>query len=119
MLLSYYNQTNEKGGCIMDEQKFEKTLKDAKWFSIILLVLSVIIFVLSYKTMNTISIISSIIQLALLLGAAMGCSKRMMYGPVCGVVVAILMIISLSILDIILGILFLIECINLIKYMKK
>lgn len=105
----------------MDEQKFEKTLKDVKWFSIIILVLALIMtFInLSSGTLKGLAIITTILQIALLLGTIIGCNNRMMYGPVCGVIVAILMILSFSIIDIIIGILYLVECINLIKYMKN
>lgn len=105
----------------MDEQKFQKTLKDAKWFSIIILVLLLIMFfiTLSSGALKGLAIITIILQIALLLGTIIGCHNRMMYGPVCGVVVSILMILSFDILDLIFGILFLIECINLIRYMKK
>lgn len=105
----------------MDEQKFEKTLKDAKWVSIIVLVLALIMtFINLYSgALKGLSIITTILQIALLLGTIIGCNNRMMYGPVCGVIVAILMILSFSIIDIIIGILYLVECINLIKYMKN
>lgn len=105
----------------MDEQKYEKTLKDAKWFSIIVLVLVLIMFFISLSSgaLKGLAIVSVILQIALLLGTIIGCSNRMLYGPICGVVVAILMILSFSIIDIILGVLFLIECINLIRYMKN
>ena len=52
------------------------------------------------------------------LGTIIGCNKRMLYGPICGVVVSILMILNFNLIDIILGILYLVECISLIKYMK-
>lgn len=105
----------------MDEQKFEKTLKDVKWFSIIVLVLALIMTFmnLSSGSLKGLTIITTILQVALLLGTIIGCNNRMMYGPVCGVIVAILMILSFNIIDIIIGILYLVECINLIKYMKN
>ena len=104
----------------MDEQKFEKTLKDAKWFAVILLVLNLIMFFVYFSsaTLNSISIIIKFFQFALFLGTIIGCNKRMMYGPICGVVVSILMILNFNLIDIILGILYLVECINLIRYMK-
>ena len=58
------------------------------------------------------------VQSNLFLGTIIGCNKRMMYGPICGVVVSILMILNFNLIDIILGILYLVECISLIKYMK-
>ena len=105
----------------MDEEKFEKTLKDAKLFSIIVLVLVIILLVLTLVSgqLKTPIIISSIIQIALLIATAVGCSKKMLYGPICGVIVSILMILSLSIIDLIIGIVYLCECINLIRYMNN
>lgn len=105
----------------MDEQKFEKTLKDVKGVSIIVIILVAIMFFinLSSGALKGLAIVIPILQIALCLGTVIGCNKRMIYGPVCGVVVAILMILSFSILDIIIGILYLIECINVIRYMKN
>lgn len=105
----------------MDEQKFEKTMKDAKWFSIIILILVLVMFFinLSSGALKGLTLITTLLQIAILLGAIIGCSTRKMYGPICGVVVAILMILSFSILDMIIGVVFLIECINLIKHMKN
>lgn len=105
----------------MDEQKFEKTLKDAKWFGVLLLIFNLIILFanISNGTFTGLAIIIKCLQIVLFLGIIIGCSKRMMYGPICGVIVSILMILSFSIIDIILGIIYLIECINLIKYMKN
>lgn len=105
----------------MDEQKFEKTLKDVKGVSIIVIILVAIMFFmnLSAGALKGLALIIPIFQIALCLGTIFGCNNRMMYGPVCGVVVAILMILSFSIIDIIIGILYLVECINLIKYMKN
>ena len=105
----------------MNDEKFEKILRDVKWVSIFILVLVVIMFIknLSVGALNTLSIIIKFIQIALLLGTAIGCKNRMLYGPICGIITAILMILALNIFDTILGIAFLIECVTLIKYMKN
>lgn len=105
----------------MDEQKFEKTLRDVKGVAIIVIVLVAIMFFmnLSAGALKGLAIVIPILQVALCLGTVVGCNNRMMYGPVCGVVVAILMILSFSIIDIIIGILYLVECINVIRYMKN
>lgn len=105
----------------MDEQKFEKALRDVKWVSIIILVLFLIIFLVNFSSgaLKGLAMITTLFQIALLLGTIIGCKNRMMYGPICGVVVAILMILSFSIIDIIIGIFYLIDCITLIKYMKN
>ena len=106
----------------MDEQKFEKLLKDAKYFSIIILVLALISFIVNLLSSNIggpLSIILLILQILLLLGTAIGCNNRKMYGPICGTIVSILMIVSFSIINIILGIIFLIECMYIFKYMNN
>lgn len=105
----------------MGEQKFEKTLKDVKGVSIIVIILVAIMFFMNISSgaLKGLALIIPIFQIALCLGTILGCNNRMMYGPICGVVVAILMILSFTIIDIIIGILYLVECINLIKYMKN
>lgn len=105
----------------MDEQKFKKTLKDVKGVAIIIIILVAITLFsnLSSGALKGLSIIIPIFQIALCLGAIIGCNNRMMYGPICGVIVAILMILSFSFIDVFIGILYLVECINLIKYMKN
>lgn len=105
----------------MNEEKFEKTLKDVKWTSIVILILVVILYILTISTADfkIIQMVSFVLQVLLLVATAIGCENKMMYGPVCGTIVSILMILSLSIIDMIIGIFLLIECINLIRYLKK
>lgn len=105
----------------MNEQKFQKALRDTKWFSVFLLILILIIFVgtLFMGNNSFLIIVIRFLQLALTIGAVVGCNKELMYGPVCGVILSILMILSFSFFDIILGIAFLIDCINVIRYMKN
>ena len=95
----------------------EKSLNNAKWFAVGLLVLTIIIFfiTLSNGSLNIISIISFVIQLALIIGTIAGCNKQMKYGPICGIIFSILMILSFNIINIIFGVLFLIDCIKILK----
>ena len=118
----------------MTEKKYESLLKGVRNFSFLLLVLAFIsIFPFLEGELNWVAIISLIFQAFLLLATIIGCSNRKIYGPICGVINAILMIIStflnigtldtfeiiLCVLDSLLGVVFLIVCIMLIKYMKK
>lgn len=105
----------------MSEEKFEKTLKDIKWFSIIILVLTMIVFIynVSRSALNMFQIVSYIIEVLLFVGIIISCYKKTIYAPILGIVVSILMIIALDIIDIILGIALLLKCISLMKYMKK
>ena len=102
-------------------QKFKKILKDVKWSSIILLVLVLILFFINIAagTLSGLSTMSIILQIVLLLGTIVGCNNEMLYGPICGTVVAILMILSFTIVTVIIGVAYLLECISLIKYMQN
>ena len=108
----------------MDEKKFKRTLNDVKWFAIIILILLIIMFFydIHLDNLNTITITVKTIQFAILLGTIIGCNNRKIYGPICGIIISVLMMLSilaLDIIDMILGICLLIECIKLLKYMKK
>lgn len=105
----------------MDEQKFEKTLKDVKGVSIIAIVFVLIAFfvILSSGSLTVLALASLLVRMALCIGTIIGCNNRMIYGPVCGVVVSILMILTFDIIVAIIGIIYLIECINVIRYMKN
>lgn len=105
----------------MDEQKFEKTLKDVKLSAIVIWILIIASFVLKLingtKAMPL--LIGIIINSALLLGTIIGCNKKRIYGPICGIVVGILMFLSWDIISMVIGIILLIECVNLIKNMES
>ena len=105
----------------MDEQKYEKILKDVKWSSIILFVLVSFLLCINIMSGNLsgLSAVVVVIRIVLLLLTIVGCNNKMLYGPICGVVVAILMILSFSIVAIIIGFAYLLECISLIKYMQN
>lgn len=100
----------------------DKAFSNAKWFAIGLLVLAIIVLIFNFvasPSQNIIKIVSYSIQIILLLATAIGCGKKMLYGPVCGIVVSILLIISLDIISLIFGILYLIDCIKLVKFIKN
>lgn len=95
----------------------DKSFKNAKWFAVGLLVLVLIVFILSFlgKTYTTITLVVYIGMIAALIGTIIGCNNQTMSGPVCGIIVCALMIIFGGIIEKILGILYLIDCIKLIK----
>ena len=105
----------------MNEQEFLQKLKGGKIISIIILAIASISIIVDFSSenINTFSIASATFQMLLVLGSIIGCNSHMIYGPICGAIVAILMILSFAIIDIIIGILFLKECIVLVKYMQK
>ena len=105
----------------MNDEKYEKALKNARWVALFVLALVIIMFVINIAggTMTTVQIISGIIQMALLIATAVGMKRRAMYGPICGVIVSILMILALGLIDIIIGICYLIDNINIMRHMKN
>ena len=96
---------------------YEKAVKNAKWFAVGILVLAIIIFF--FKTLNTLSIIIGIAQLIVIIATIKGLNDNQKYGAICGIIVSVLLILNLDIISIIFGILYLIDCIKLINYMKN
>lgn len=105
----------------MNDEKYEKALKNARWVALFVLVLVIIMFVVNIAsgTMTTVQMIFGIIQMALLIATAVGMKQRAMYGPLCGVIVSILMVLALDLIDIIIGICYLIDNINIMRHMKN
>lgn len=118
----------------------EKKFKDAKWFAVGLLVLVVIIFIsniVKYNTyMNSLSnrlygittgnfqeftsiIIPFIIHIAVLIITIVGCHNKKIYGPICGIIFSVLLIISKDIISLVFGILYMIDCIALINFLNQ
>lgn len=99
----------------------EKLLKNSKWVAIIILVLVILLFIATIigKQLTTTKLISFIIQIALLVATAVGMKQHSLYGPICGVIVSILLILSLDIFSLIIGICYLIDNINIIRHMKN
>lgn len=98
---------------------FEKALKNAKWFAVGILVLSIISFVLKIISgaASPLIIILGLAQLIIIILAIKGFNDEQMYGPICGIIVSVLLILNLNIISIIFGILYLIDCIKIKKYM--
>lgn len=65
----------------MNDEKYEKALKNARWVALFVLVLVIIMFVLQIVSgqMKTVTMISGIIQIALLIATAHGMKQRAMY----------------------------------------
>lgn len=60
-----------------------------------------------------------VLQIAFIVATVKGCSDKKIYGPICGIIVSILLILARDIIDIIFGVLYLIDCIKLVNYMRK
>ena len=62
----------------MDNEKYEKALKNARWVALFILVLVIIIYVIGIISgqMSAVQMVSGIIQMILLIATAVGMKKR-------------------------------------------
>lgn len=69
----------------MDDENYEKGLKSARIVAFVVLALVIIEFIFLIVTgqMKTATMISGIIQMALLVATAHGMKEKAMYGPIC------------------------------------
>lgn len=70
-------------------------------------------------TLNTLSIIIGIAQLLVIIATIKGLNDNQKYGAICGIIVSVLLMLNRDIISIIFGILYLIDCIKLMNYMKN
>ena len=100
---------------------YEKAIKNAKWFAVGILVLAIIAFCLRAfgGTLNTLSIVITIAQLAVIIATIKGLNDNQIYGAVCGIIVSVLLMLNRDIISIIFGILYLIDCVKLVNNMKN
>lgn len=98
----------------------DKAFKNAKWFAVGLLVLFLIVFIMTIigKSYETLTIITHMGIIVLLIGTIVGCHNQTMLGPICGIIVSVFLIIFSGIIEKILSIFYLIDCIKLVKYMN-
>lgn len=100
---------------------YEKAVKNAKWFAVGILVLAIIAFCIRAfgGTLDTLSIVVGIAQLVVIIATIKGLNDEQMYGAVCGIIVSVLLMLNRDIISIIFGILYLIDCIKLVNYIKN
>lgn len=100
---------------------YEKAIKNAKWFAVGILVLALIAFCIRIfgETSSSLTIILGIAQLVVIIATIKGLNDEQMYGAVCGIIVSVLLMLNRDIISIIFGILYLIDCIKLVNYMKN
>ena len=105
----------------MYDDKYVKSLKNAKFVAIFLLVLVVIALIINLASGVTYMplILGRLFQIALLIGTAVGMSNEATYGPICGIIVSILLILAFDILDVALGICYLIDNVKILKQMNN
>ncbi len=100
---------------------YEKAIKNAKWFAVGILVLALSAFCIRIFGGNSssLTIILGIAQLVVIIATIKGLNDNQMYGAICGIIVSVLLMLNRDIISIIFGILYLIDCIKLVNYMKN
>ena len=106
---------------MMDEKNLNRMYKDIKWFSVIILIGLAIILLIEVisGSMSPSLIIIILIQMILLSLTIEGCINKKIYGPIAGIIVAITMTIFLTLVSFLIGTILFIECVVLIKNIKK
>ena len=99
---------------------FEKAVKNAKWFAVGILVLAILGFIIKVSNGNVgvFTIIIGIAEIAVIIATIKGLNEGQMYGAICGIITSVLLMISKDLISIVFGILYLIDCIKLVNYMK-
>mgnify|MGYP004587872049 FL=1 len=100
---------------------YEKAIKNAKYFAIGILVLAILVFCFNLFSggLNTLSIFIGIAKLIFIFATIKGLNEEQLYGPICGIIVSVLMILNRDIISIVFGILYLIDCIKIVNYMRN
>lgn len=98
-----------------DKIDMDKSFKNAKWFAVGLLVLILFILSIIGGVYISISLVVYVGLIITLIGTIWRCSSQTMLGPVCGIIVCALLILFGGLIEKIFGILYLIDCIKLIK----
>lgn len=93
--------------------EIEKKVKYCKQYSIIYFILSILAFIY-YATQGTILFLN-ILAAILFLVCFIGSGKQAKYGPISGIIGCIMMIATFNLIEIILAIFLLINCINLLR----
>lgn len=93
--------------------EIEKQAKYCKQYSMIYFVISVIaiIMYLMQGTLLYLNIVAAILFLLCFIGSG----KQEKYGPICGIIASIMLILTFNILEIIFAIFLLVNCVNLLK----
>ena len=102
----------------MSDEKIEKTIKDVKGVGIVILVINIVylIIILTSGRMNGIAtlILSSIFIVV----TNIGYNQRKIYGPICGILAAILLFLCGDVILGVTGLIYFIANVYLIKYLK-
>ena len=97
----------------------DKPLKKLMRCSIVCMVLFIMFIVTNRDNMFVLANLLSFICIPLLLLNYIGTSTQRIYGPICSLIVSIILIATLNVINIIFGLSLLINSVNAIKVLKK
>lgn len=103
----------------MTEEEFQKKLSGTKVFCIIIGVLFAIILLVSIFAQSYFTLAISLVCIVLLFLFYSLTKKKKIAGPIIGIIIGSLYILQFNIVTIIIGILLIIDCASLIKYINS
>lgn len=103
----------------MTEEEFQKKLKGTKVFCIILSILFTILLIVSIVAKSYFSMAISLVCIVLLFLFYSLTKKKKIAGPIIGIIIGSVYILQFNILTIVIGILVIIDCASLIKYINS
>ena len=103
----------------MSEEDFQRKIKWTGIFCIIVGILFVIGFILSILGGNIINIISSLVYITLLVLFYTLSKSKKIAGPILGIILGALYILQFTNVGIVIGVLLIVDCTAMIKYISS
>lgn len=104
---------------VVSDEEFEKKLRGTKWFSITLSVINSITLLAGIYLKNWYIVFLELVIITVLILFYVLTKKRMIAGPIIGIVLGILYIMSFNIISIALGIVVILDSIVMYKYISN
>ena len=104
---------------VVSDEEFEKKLRGTKWFSITLSVINSITLLAGIYLKNWYIVFLELVIITVLILFYVLTKKRMIAGPIIGIVLGILYIMSFNIISISLGIVVILDSIVMYKYISN
>lgn len=98
--------------------ELDKKAKYCRQFAMVYMVLCIIMVIFFYINSRQI-LIGNIVATFLFAGCYIGCGKKELYGVVCGIVGSILLLLAMDIVDVLLGIFLLVNCVQFYLELDK
>ena len=102
----------------MTEEEFQKKVKSTKTFCIVIGVIFAIMFVVSIFAQSYLTSFTSLVCIILLYLFYSLTKKKKIAGPIIGIIIGSAYILQFNIVTIIIGVLVIVDCASLIKYIN-